>query len=155
MLTHFLDLAGDPLFFPYIEDWMAKGWVSDTMTCAIHRARFRSTREKDPEDARYNFVLWTNANMGFAIGPSRVDPRTGQILDADDHVIRRFSSRAPEDTESYNRRFPADPVVEIGSGMHRFVWDLRYERPDVVSSARAMTCNWSPTRLIAAREASG
>lgn len=39
--------------------------------------------EKDPEDARYNFILWTNASMGFAIGPSRVDPRTGQILDAD------------------------------------------------------------------------
>ena len=39
--------------------------------------------DKDPEDARYNFVMWTNAGMGFAIGPSRVDPRTGQILDAD------------------------------------------------------------------------
>jgi hypothetical protein len=51
VLTHFLDLAGDPLFFPYIEDWMAKGWVSDTMTCAIHRARFRSMRDKDPAEA--------------------------------------------------------------------------------------------------------
>ena len=39
--------------------------------------------EKDPEDARYNFVLWTNGNMGYAIGPSRVHPQTGQILDAD------------------------------------------------------------------------
>ncbi|MCH2147209.1 MAG: DUF5117 domain-containing protein [Phycisphaerales bacterium] len=39
--------------------------------------------EKDPEDARYNFVLWTNSDMGFAIGPSRVDPETGMILDAD------------------------------------------------------------------------
>ncbi|MCH2143300.1 MAG: zinc-dependent metalloprotease [Phycisphaerales bacterium] len=39
--------------------------------------------EKDPEDARYNFFLWTNADMGFAIGPSRVHPKTGQILDAD------------------------------------------------------------------------
>ena len=39
--------------------------------------------DKDPEDARYNFVLWTNADMGFAIGPSRVDPETGRILDAD------------------------------------------------------------------------
>jgi hypothetical protein len=39
--------------------------------------------EKDPEDARYNFILWTNGNMGYAIGPSRVDPKTGQILDAD------------------------------------------------------------------------
>lgn len=39
--------------------------------------------EKDPEDARYNFILWTNSGMGFAIGPSRVHPKTGQILDAD------------------------------------------------------------------------
>ena len=46
-------------------------------------ARTGAHMEKDPEDARYNFVLWTNAGMGFAIGPSRVDPRTGQILDAD------------------------------------------------------------------------
>jgi hypothetical protein len=46
-------------------------------------ARTGAHMEKDPEDVRYNFVMWTNANMGFAIGPSRVDPRTGQILDAD------------------------------------------------------------------------
>ncbi len=46
-------------------------------------ARSGAHMEKDPEDARYNFVLWTNAGMGFAIGPSRVDPRTGQIFDAD------------------------------------------------------------------------
>jgi hypothetical protein len=46
-------------------------------------ARTGAHMDKDPEDARFNFVLWTNANMGFAIGPSRVDPRTGQILDAD------------------------------------------------------------------------
>lgn len=39
--------------------------------------------DKDPEDARYNFVRWTSANLGFAIGPSRVHPETGQILDAD------------------------------------------------------------------------
>lgn len=39
--------------------------------------------EKDPEDARYNFILWTNGDMGYAIGPSRVHPMTGQILDAD------------------------------------------------------------------------
>ncbi len=46
-------------------------------------ARTGAHMDKDPEDARYNFILWTNAGMGFAIGPSRVDPRTGQILDAD------------------------------------------------------------------------
>jgi len=39
--------------------------------------------EKDPEDARYNFVRWLNNDIGTAIGPSRVNPLTGQILDAD------------------------------------------------------------------------
>jgi hypothetical protein len=39
--------------------------------------------EKDPEDVRYNFIRWLNNDVGTAIGPSRVNPVTGQILDAD------------------------------------------------------------------------
>jgi hypothetical protein len=39
--------------------------------------------DKDPEDVRYNFVRWLNNDLGMAIGPSRVNPLTGQILDAD------------------------------------------------------------------------
>ncbi len=39
--------------------------------------------DKDPEDRRYNFYVWNSNGAGFAIGPSRVDPRTGQIIDAD------------------------------------------------------------------------
>ena len=39
--------------------------------------------DKDPEDVRYNFVRWLNNNIGTAIGPSRINPGTGQILDAD------------------------------------------------------------------------
>lgn len=37
----------------------------------------------DPEDARYNFFRWGVSGRAFAMGPSRADPRTGQILDAD------------------------------------------------------------------------
>lgn len=37
----------------------------------------------DPEDINYNTIRWSTANMGFAIGPSRVNPLTGEILDAD------------------------------------------------------------------------
>lgn len=37
----------------------------------------------DPEDINYNTFRWITANAGFAMGPSRVNPRTGQILDAD------------------------------------------------------------------------
>jgi hypothetical protein len=50
--------------------------------------------EKDPEDVRYNFIRWLSNNVGTAIGPSRVHPETGQILDADiiltDGWIRHF-----------------------------------------------------------------
>ena len=37
----------------------------------------------DPEDIRYNTFRWITANAGFAMGPSRTNPLTGQILDAD------------------------------------------------------------------------
>ena len=38
--------------------------------------------DKDPEDRRY-FFRWNTSDQGYAIGPSREDPRTGQTLDAD------------------------------------------------------------------------
>ncbi|WP_419195088.1 zinc-dependent metalloprotease [Novipirellula herctigrandis] len=51
--------------------------------------------EKDPEDVRYNFIRWLNNDVGTAIGPSRVHPETGEILDADivltDGWIRHFN----------------------------------------------------------------
>lgn len=51
----------------------------------------------DPEDVRYNFVRWLNNNVSTAIGPSRVNPLTGEILDADivltDGWIRVFEDQ--------------------------------------------------------------
>ena len=48
----------------------------------------------DPEDVQYNFIRWLNNDIGTAIGPSRVNPLTGEILDADiiltDGWIRHF-----------------------------------------------------------------
>ena len=50
--------------------------------------------EKDPEDVRYNFIRWLSNDISTAIGPSRADPLTGEILDADiiltDGWIRAF-----------------------------------------------------------------
>ena len=63
-------------------------------------ARTGAHMEKDPEDVRYNFVRWLNNNIGTAIGPSRVHPLTGQILDADiiltDGWIRHFEQQFTE-----------------------------------------------------------
>ncbi len=51
----------------------------------------------DPEDVRYNFIRWLNNNISTAIGPSRVNPTTGEILDADivltDGWIRAFEQQ--------------------------------------------------------------
>ncbi|MGD9690324.1 MAG: zinc-dependent metalloprotease [Phycisphaerales bacterium] len=56
--------------------------------------------DKDPEDARYNFIRWVVNDVGTAIGPSRPHPLTGQILDADvvltDGWIRHFWSQTNE-----------------------------------------------------------
>jgi len=51
-------------------------------------ARQAPTVEEDStwsaEDIRYSTVRWSAAHqMGYAIGPSQVDPRTGEILNAD------------------------------------------------------------------------
>lgn len=63
-------------------------------------SRTNSHMEKDPEDVRYNFVRWLSNNQGTAIGPSRVHPLTGQILDADiiltDGWIRHFERQFGE-----------------------------------------------------------
>lgn len=56
--------------------------------------------DKAPEDVRYNFVRWLNNNISTAIGPSRVNPGTGEILDADivltDGWIRTFQKQFSE-----------------------------------------------------------
>ncbi len=60
--------------------------------------------DKDPEDVQYNFVRWLNNDVGTAIGPSRVHPLTGQILDADiiltdgwiRHYQKQFSESLPK-----------------------------------------------------------
>lgn len=86
--------------------WVEKGildWNKAFEKIGIHNAikvHFQDAKtgafmDLDPEDVRYNFVRWLNNDIGTAIGPSRVDPRTGQILDADivltDGWIRHYN----------------------------------------------------------------
>ena len=68
--------------------------------------------DKDPEDARYNFICWTNGDMGFAIGPSRVHPKTGQILDADIVMDESFISGW---VDTWDRQIPHAEMESLGS----------------------------------------
>jgi len=50
---------------------------------AVHQQTERQYADLDPEDVRYNFIRWIVTGRPFAMAPSRVNPFTGQILDAD------------------------------------------------------------------------
>lgn len=74
--------------------------IADALEVYYQDKTTGANMEKDPEDVRYNFIRWLSNDQGTAIGPSRTDPRTGQILDADvvltDGWIRHFWFQANE-----------------------------------------------------------
>lgn len=91
--------------------WVAQGvlaWnkayekvgILDAVKVEFQDAESGYLMDVDPEDVRYNFVRWLNNNQGTAIGPSRVNPLTGEILDADiiltDGWIRHFRKQFDE-----------------------------------------------------------
>ena len=78
----------------YWNDAFEKVGISNAIEVYYQDAQTGAHMDKDPEDVRYNFVRWLNNDEGTAIGPSRVNPMTGEILDADiiltDGWIRYF-----------------------------------------------------------------
>ncbi|HND51446.1 MAG TPA: zinc-dependent metalloprotease [Pirellulaceae bacterium] len=56
----------------------AAGWLN-----AVEVRQQPANAEWDPEDINFNTFRWITSNAGFAMGPSRVNPYNGQILDAD------------------------------------------------------------------------
>ncbi|MBI3863208.1 MAG: zinc-dependent metalloprotease [Planctomycetia bacterium] len=65
-----------------IEEWN-KAFAKFGFSNAVEVEQQKDDADWDPEDIRYNTFRWITANAGFAMGPSRVNPMTGQILDAD------------------------------------------------------------------------
>jgi hypothetical protein len=95
----------------------------------------------DPEDVNYNTFRWITSNAGFAMGPSRVNPYTGQILDADiifdadfltfwkqeyemltPEAIAQMTGGSPETDAAAAKTFGRDPVgghCALSHGMSR------------------------------------
>lgn len=110
--------------------------ISDAIEVYYQDASSGAHMDKDPEDVNYNFVRWLNNNVGTAIGPSRVHPLTGQILDADiiltDGWIRHYQNQFGEmlpkiamegmgpETLAWLARHPEwDPRVRLASPANR------------------------------------
>lgn len=65
----------------------------------------------DTSDARHASIRWfSGADVGFAVGPSHADPRTGEILDADIGMSDVFARSA--------RRTLTEDVEATGEGTH-------------------------------------
>ena len=58
----------------------------------------------DPEDINYNTFRWITAGAGFAMGPSRVNPLTGEILDADMIFDSDFLSSWKDESDFFRAR---------------------------------------------------
>ncbi|MEX0866445.1 MAG: zinc-dependent metalloprotease [Pirellulales bacterium] len=65
-----------------IEEWN-KAFEKAGFVNAIEVRQQPDNADWDPEDINYNTFRWITAGAGFAIGPTRVNPTTGEILDAD------------------------------------------------------------------------
>ncbi|HEX9705159.1 MAG TPA: zinc-dependent metalloprotease, partial [Gemmatimonadales bacterium] len=67
--------------------------------------------EMDAMDARYNVIQWIHrTEAGYSIGPSFVDPRTGEIIKA---AVRMESHRSVVDYDLYAGALPA--VGDLGT----------------------------------------
>lgn len=64
----------------------------------------------DPEDINYNTIRWSETGLGFSIGPSRVNPLTGEILDADIVLDVGFINSWNKELELYS---PSELALEL------------------------------------------
>jgi uncharacterized protein DUF4953/uncharacterized protein DUF5117 len=70
--------------------------------------------DMDPMDARYNVIQWVHRDApGYSIGPSFVDPRTGEIIKA---AVRMESERSVSDYNLYAGTVPARAEADWQDG---------------------------------------
>ena len=73
--------------------------------------RQQENEDFDPEDINYNTFRWITTDRGFAMGPSRANPLTGEILDADiifDASMVRYYKQEAADLSAATAR-PIEP----------------------------------------------
>lgn len=90
----------------------------DRAIVAHQQTKDNAWADIDPEDARYNFIRWIVSGRAFAMGPSRADPRTGQILDSDiifdDAFVRSLQRQ-------YDLYSPSTAARLYGQGFYEYL----------------------------------
>lgn len=92
---------------------------------AIEVVQQRDDEDFDPEDMNYNTFRWITTDRAFAMGPSRANPLTGEILDADiifDGDLVRMWKHERQVMKSGDKTFePVSPIqaLDAGWGLNR------------------------------------
>jgi hypothetical protein len=107
-----------------------KAYEKAGFTNAIEVRQQPDDAEWDPEDVNYNTFRWITSSAGFAMGPSRVNPTTGQILDADiifdadflqywemEYDVFTPSTVEPGEEDAFGK---ADPIPRLDGGASDF-----------------------------------
>ncbi len=94
-----------PIVRDGIEEWN-KAYEKIGFSHAIEVRQQRDDDTWDPEDIRYNTFRWITSERTFAMGPSRVNPLTGQILDADIIFDASWLKYWREDFETFSGKAP-------------------------------------------------
>lgn len=89
----------------------------------------------------------TGAIIDYTIPNEASGPVTLTIKDAEGNIIRRYSSDDQEEELPATRYFQKSwlgkaPHISDKAGMHRFVWDLRYPRPEALSYNYSIAAVW-------------
>ena len=88
-IVYYVDWTVPDKFRPWvkegIEKWQAAFELAGFKNAIIAKDPPKDDPDWDPEDVRYSTIRWITSNEPSfgAIGPSRVDPRTGEIFDSD------------------------------------------------------------------------
>ena len=106
--------------------------------------RFRWNRNTDtplPPDIPAGKNPPDGAILDYYLAAASGKPVTLEVLDADNHLVRRFSSAdKPEPLEKIAAANPIpmywvrpQQILSAEAGMHRFVWDMHYPPPDALN----------------------
>jgi hypothetical protein len=94
-IVYYIDTSVPKEYRQYVKEGI-EGWNRGFEKAGfINAIVVKEAPDNDPtwsaEDVRYSTVRWTAAHsMGYAIGPSQTDPRTGEILNADILISSEF-----------------------------------------------------------------
>src|SRR5690242_20543376 len=105
--------------------------------------RFRWNKNTDtplPPDEPAGENPPDGAIIDYVIGSGASGPATLEVLDAGGKIVRRYASSDTAMPPADIGNIPAywirpTRLLSAAPGMHRFVWDLRYERPAVLNTS--------------------